>query len=180
MSSVLRNLARRGRLAVARAVLNLIDDATKIQGVQISLLDGEVLNNVARMQQYGFTSVPLAGAEGVYLALGGSRDGGLLICAEDRRFRLKGMESGEVALYDDIGHKVHMTRNGIVIDGAGKPLLITNTPKARIESDLDVTGDIKDRCDSNGRTMGDMRTIYNGHTHSDPQGGSVSAPTEQM
>lgn len=94
-------LARRIRLMTARAVLTLINDATKMQGVQVKLLDGEVCNNVDRMQQYGFTSVPLPGAEGVYLALGGSRDHGVVIVADDRRYRIKGLQGGEVAIYTD-------------------------------------------------------------------------------
>lgn len=94
-------LARRIRLMAGRAVLTLIDDATKMQGVQVKLLDGEVCNGVDRMQQYGFTSVPLPGAEGVYLALGGSRDHGVVIVADDRRYRIKGLQGGEVAIYTD-------------------------------------------------------------------------------
>lgn len=94
-------LARRIRLMAGRAVLTLIDDATKMQGVQVKLLDGEVCNNVDRLQQYGFTSVPLPGAEGVYLALGGSRDHGVVIVADDRRYRIKGLQGGEVAIYTD-------------------------------------------------------------------------------
>lgn len=34
--------------------------------------------------------------------------------------------------------------------------------------------------DSSGKTMASIRTVYNGHTHSDPQGGSVAAPGAQM
>lgn len=94
-------LARRIRLMAARAVLTLIDDATKMQGVQVRLLDGEVVDAAPRMQQYGFTSVPHPGAEGIYLALGGSRDHGVVIVADDRRYRIKGLAGGEVAIYTD-------------------------------------------------------------------------------
>ncbi|WP_431477838.1 phage baseplate assembly protein domain-containing protein [Massilia eburnea] len=58
----------------------------------------------------GFTSVPKPGAEGVVVFVGGNRDHGLVIAVEDRRFRLKGLASGEVAIYDDQGQKVHLTR----------------------------------------------------------------------
>ncbi|MEW6562707.1 MAG: phage baseplate assembly protein V [Pseudomonadota bacterium] len=34
--------------------------------------------------------------------------------------------------------------------------------------------------DSSGKTMASIRTVYNGHTHADPQGGSVAAPGAQM
>lgn len=175
-------LARRIRLMAARAVLTLINDATKMQGVQIKLLDGEVCNNVDRMQQYGYTSVPWPGAEGVYLALGGSRDHGVVIVMDDRRYRLKGLATGEVAIYDDLGQKVHFTRAGIVIDGAGLPITITNTPQVRMETPLlEVTGDIHDRCDTTGRTMQGMRDIYNIHVHPENDGGGpTDDPNEQM
>lgn len=108
-------LARRIRLMAARAVLTLIDDATRMQGVQVRLLDGEVCNAVPRMQQYGFTSVPHAGAEGVYLALAGSRDHGVVIVADDRRYRIRGLAGGEVAIYTDEDaaageHRIHFKR----------------------------------------------------------------------
>lgn len=108
-------LARRIRLMAARAILTLIDDATKMQGLQVKLLDGEVCNNVDRVQNYGFTSVPLPGAEGIYLALGGSRDHGVVIVADDRRYRIKGLQGGEVAIYTDedkagADHRIHFKR----------------------------------------------------------------------
>jgi phage baseplate assembly protein gpV len=34
--------------------------------------------------------------------------------------------------------------------------------------------------DSSGKTMASIRTTYNGHTHVDPQGGSVAVPGAQM
>lgn len=34
--------------------------------------------------------------------------------------------------------------------------------------------------DSSGKTMAAIRTVYNSHTHVDPQGGSVAAPGAQM
>ncbi len=36
----------------------------------------------------------------------------------DRRYRLKGLQTGEVAVYDDQGQSVTLTREGIVVDGA--------------------------------------------------------------
>jgi len=175
-------LARRIRLMAARAILTLIDDATRMQGLQVKLLDGEVCDNVDRVQQYGFTSVPLPGAEGIYLALGGSRDHGVVIVADDRRYRLKALAGGEVALYDDLGQKVHLTRSGIIIDGAGLPITITNTPKVRMETPLlEVTGEIEDRCDSDGVTMEGMRQTYNIHTHPENDGGGpTDDPIQKM
>ena len=109
-------LRRRVRLMVSRAVLAApVNDAGGIQVVQVKLLEGEVRDGVERMQNYGFTGVPLAGAEGVMVCVGGDRDHGIVIAMDDRRYRIKGMQPGEVALYDDLGQKVHLTRTGVVI-----------------------------------------------------------------
>ena len=115
LSRFIAPLVRRVRLMAARAVIKLIDDASKLQGAQVGLLDGEVRGNVEHFQHYGFTSVPFAGAEGIYLSLNACRDHGVLFCVDDRRFRLVGLADGEVALYDDQDQKVHLTRDGILI-----------------------------------------------------------------
>ena len=98
-----------------RAVVSLIHDGLKLQEAQAHIIDGEYVDRVERFQQYGFTSVPHPGAEGIYLSLNGSRDHGVLICVDDRRFRMVGLANGEVALYDDQDQKVHLTRDGILI-----------------------------------------------------------------
>lgn len=178
---LLAPLARRIRLMASRAVVGLIDDGAGLQLAQVKLLDGEVRDRVARFQQYGVTSVPFPGAEGVYLSLNGSRDQGVLIAIDDRRYRLKALQPGEAALYDDLGQMIHLTRNGIVIDGAGLPVTITNTPKVRAETDmLECTGEIRDHCDSGSRSMSEMRQVFDGHDHNDPQGGKVGTPNQVM
>lgn len=100
----------------------------------------------------------------------------------DRRFRLKGLARGEVALYDDQGQSVILTRAGIVINGGGKPVIFTNATKARFEMPIESTGDIRDNCDSSGKTMAEMRTTYNDHTHKEngDGGGITDKPGQPM
>lgn len=178
--SALRRIAGRVRLAIGRAVVQLVTDTAKLQVVQVQLRAGEVRDG-EHFQHYGFTSVAKPGAEGIGLAVGGSSDHMVVICVDDRRYRLRALAEGEVALYDDMGHKVHLTRTGIVVDGGGQLVTITNTPKTRMECDLEVTGNVKDQCDvPTGKTMQQMRATYNGHTHNDPQGGAVGVPNQPM
>lgn len=70
-----------------------------------------------RVQNYGFTSHPHPGGATETLALfvGGDRGNGLVIVAGDRRYRLRPLVEGEVALYDDLGQVVHLKRTGIHI-----------------------------------------------------------------
>lgn len=104
-------LARRVRLLVGRGILRLVNDGLKLQGVQVSLLADEVHDNVERFQEYGFTSHPHPGAETIAVCVGGSRDHAVVISIDDRRYRLKGLGAGEVALYDDQGQVIRLKRN---------------------------------------------------------------------
>jgi phage gp45-like len=40
----------------------------------------------------------------------------IVLVVGDRRYRLKNLQDGEVAIYDDLGQKVHLTRDGIRVD----------------------------------------------------------------
>lgn len=148
--------------------------------IQVKIQDAETPPNVDRVELYGFNHWPLEGCQAYINFPSGDRSYGIAVIVGDRRYQLA-LVQGEVAINDDLGQKVHLTRSGIVIDGAGLPITLTNAPKVRIESPLlEVTGQIKDLCDSTGKTMAGMRTIYNGHTHNDPQGGAVSVPNQGM
>lgn len=187
INKMLAPLARQIRNSIARGVLTLIDDSTALQRVQVTLMalpqpDGsigqEIASNLEVIRQYGFTSVPWPGAEAVHVGVGGVRAHGIVIAIDDRRYRLTGLAAGEVALYDDLGQKVHLTRSGIVISGADLPVTITNTPKVRVESALfQVTGDIIDHCDTQSNTVAEMRAIYNDHTHGGVQNGAGTTAT---
>ena len=69
-------LRGRVQLMIGRAILSAISDAGKIQTAQAQLLADEVQDDVERIQEYGFASVPLPGAEGVVVFVGGNRDHG--------------------------------------------------------------------------------------------------------
>lgn len=156
----------RAALMVGRCILKAIGDSKSVQLVQAQLLAEEVHDDVERIQEYGFTSVPKAGAEGVVVFVGGNRDHGLVIAVEDRRYRLKGLASGEVAIYDDQGQKVHITRSGIVIDGAGRDVTIQNAPVVHVPQDLVVGRDViaqRDVVDHGNKSMAGMRQTYNAH-----------------
>ena len=56
--SIMERVRQLMRDGVARAVLNVVDDEGNMQRVQISLLEDEVIDDVERFQDYGFTSVP--------------------------------------------------------------------------------------------------------------------------
>lgn len=100
-----RNLMRDG---VARAVLNVVDDEGNMQRVQISLLEDEVIDGVERFQNYGFTSVPEEGTEATVVFVGADRSHPVVVVADDRRVRKKGLKPGEVAVYHKDGDFIHL------------------------------------------------------------------------
>ncbi len=108
-------IRRRVQLMVGRAVIKAVGDGSICQTLQITALKGEVLDGVERITEYGFTSHPHPGAEAVVLAVGGNRDHAVVIAAGDRRYRVTGLAAGEVALHDDQGQVVKLSRTGIEI-----------------------------------------------------------------
>lgn len=174
-------LMRRIRLALGRGVLRLVNDAGGLQVVQLSLMENEVRSNIERFQEYGFTSVPLAGAEALAAFLGGNRDHGIVIAVDDRRYRLKGLAGGEVAIYTDEGdsiilkrgNKIEMNTSELIVNAETR--VTFNTPLVR------ATGDIIDRYEENENTMDGMREIYNIHTHPEnDSGGPTDDPNQKM
>ena len=179
MKKISAALSRRIRLAATRGILSLVSDAAKMQGVQVKLLDGETREG-DRLQNYGFSSVPLAGAECVFLSLNGSRDQGVVIVADDRRYRLAGLKGGEVALYTDEGDSV-ILRRGNRIEVTTKTFKVTAPEGVEVDTPLiKCSGDIQDNAGSQQTTMREMRAIFDGHTHPGDAGGETGLPAQSM
>lgn len=177
--AAVRDLKRRVLLGVARSVIRAVNDSTEAQECQVELLKGELRDRLERFQEYGYTSVPLAGAEAAAVFVGGNRDHGIIIATEDRRYRLKSLKPGEVAIYTDEGDKVHLKRNGNIEVVAGTKLKIT-APLVKVIGELEVTGDITDRKNSGGSSMESIRDTYNSHDHPENDGGNTGDPNQQM
>ncbi|PWC74061.1 phage baseplate assembly protein V [Azospirillum sp. TSH64] len=174
MMGMAERLYTRLLMTIGRGRVTTVNDAGNVQMLQVRLGQDEVRDTTPRLAEYGLTSVPPVGTDVVVIFVGGDRSAGVAVATGNQAARPKGLKGGEVALHDDQGQIIHITRAGITIRGAGKPVTITGTPKVRIEADLLVTGDIIDHCDTQTRTMKGMRDVYNGHTHSGVQTGSGS------
>jgi phage baseplate assembly protein V len=149
----LRPLVTRVGNMVAPALVERVDDATKMQACQISLSEGEVRADVEHPQNYGFTSVPFAGAEATVVCVGGRRDHCIVLTVDDRRYRLKGLAEGEVALYTDQGDKIVLGRGGNITITASSKVTV-NAPLVEVPSG-DVTAQgvsLKNHVHSNGNT----------------------------
>ncbi len=181
MQRMMAPIHRRIMLAIGRAVLNAVSDGGKVQLVQASLLDDETRDKVERMAEYGFTSVPLAGAQAVVVCVGGERGHGVVIATGDARHRLSGLQPGEVALYTDEGDKIVLKR-GKLIEIETNTLVVKAATKVRFETPrVESTGDMIDNVSTgNARTMKGMRDTYNTHTHPGDSGGTTNVPNQGM
>lgn len=106
-------------LTVGRCALKAMDDAGNLQVVKVKALAGEVMDEVEVLGHWGLASAAPDGSEGVLVCVGGIRSHPLVIATEHRKLRLKELEGGEVAIYDDQGQVVHLKRDGIDVVSKG-------------------------------------------------------------
>lgn len=152
----------------ARGRVRSVNAGGKLQVLQLDLLAGETKDRLEHLEPYGFTSHPKAGAEAAAAFLDGDRSHGIVLVVADRRYRLLGLLAGEMAIHDDLGQKVHLTRTGIVIDGAGLPINIANTPSVTINTPtVTVTGNLQvnGNINSAGTVSNAGKNIGSSHTH---------------
>lgn len=147
---------------LARGVVSLVNAAGKMQGMQVKLLAGEVKDGMEHFEPYGFTSNPLAGAEALAAFFGGDRSHGVIICAGDRRFRLKNTAPGEVALYTDEGDKLHFKR-GRVIEIETLTLKVKAETAVEFDTPLiSTTGKIVSQGDQVAGGISQIQHVHNG------------------
>ncbi|HHF4334773.1 phage baseplate assembly protein V [Haemophilus influenzae] len=118
-----------------RGVLHLVKSADNIQKVQASGLADETLQDVELMQQFGFTSVPPANTQAVILPIGGQTTHGIVIATENGSFRVKNLQGGEVAVYDESGSSI-VLKKGRLIEIDCDVLKINAATKVDISSPL--------------------------------------------
>lgn len=198
-AKLVERVARQIRMVAARCIVHLIDDAGGLQELQVELLAGEA-RRIQSMGHYGLASHPRRGAEGLVLFVGAQRSHGVVIAVEDRRYRLRGLAEGEVALYTDEGDAVHLKRGGLIEVVAGAQVDV-KAPIVTIEGDVTIDGNLAvdgqlvatgqaliegalvaqgGVADSVG-SMAAMRATYNGHTHvSNGPGAPTNTPIPTM
>lgn len=157
---------------VARAVVSLVDDSAKLQALQVELLEDEVRDEVEHFQPYGFSSHPHPGAEAIAACVSGNRDHAVVLVVDDRRYRLKPLVQGEVALYTDQGDKIVLKRGGTIEVTASTKLRVV-APLAEFTGNVSVTGTVTATVD----VIGGGKSLKN-HVHSgvEPGGGNSGAP----
>ncbi|MFM0435896.1 phage baseplate assembly protein V [Paraburkholderia strydomiana] len=162
----LNRLGRRILLLMARGAIALVDDTKGVQTLQVRLNALELIPDVPRYAEYGFTSNPPEGTQALIAFKNGDRNDGFVIATSNAKYRMKPLATGEVAIHDSRGQSVYLTEAGIVVNGGGNPITFTNAPEVIADTPLlKCKGDILDNYETNTRTVAGMRQVANSHTH---------------
>ncbi|WP_097425254.1 phage baseplate assembly protein domain-containing protein [Escherichia coli] len=149
------------------------DDSGVVQTVQVQS-PSEVRSDTPVLQQFGFSSVLPAGTDVVVLSLAGNRSSAVVVASGHQSYRINGLNSGEVVVYNQWGQYVRLGGDGIVVEAAGQPVTVNSATTLEVTAtdgvtlktpSLKVTGDITDNCESNSTTLKALREAYNDHTH---------------
>lgn len=171
LTKLLEPLRRRVRLMVARAVIELVDDSKKVQSLQLKVRADELRDDVERMQQYGFTSVPEPGAEAIIVLVGGNSDHPVAIAVDDRRYRPTDLAEGEVALWTLAdGKRVWCRDDGMVDLGDDGDTLGDNDRLAQSKKTKDEISALRD-------TVNSLVTSFNSHIHPSGMGPTGTPPS---
>ncbi|EPT5240681.1 phage baseplate assembly protein domain-containing protein [Escherichia coli] len=149
------------------------DDSGVVQTVQVQS-PSEVRSDTPVLQQFGFSSVLPAGTDVVVMSLAGNRSSAVVVASGHQSYRINGLNSGEVVVYNQWGQYVRLGEDGIVVEASGQPVLVNSATTLEVTAtdgvtlktpSLKVTGDITDNCESNSTTLKALREAYNDHTH---------------
>ncbi|WP_145534797.1 phage baseplate assembly protein V [Yersinia alsatica] len=172
---------------LVRAVVRHLDTGSKNQMLQIQMIANELKDNIEHLEPYGFTSAPLMGAEAFAAFPDGDRSHGVVLVVADRRYRIKGLKSGEVAIYSDEGDSITLKR-GNKIEVNTKQYIVNaeekavfNTPLIETSGQIKAMGNIESAADVKDKTgtVDAMRDQYNLHTH--PHGEpNTDVPNQKM
>jgi len=205
----IERMYRRILLVIGRGRIKTGADNGPVQLQQVRLSQFETFDDVPRLSEYGFNSMPPPESDAVLVFVGGNRRDGVIVATGNQQFRMRSLKPGEVSISDNLGQSVYLTRQGIVIDGGGLPVLVHNTPSVTLDTPtVHATGDMHidgallvmqdatvqqnvnvaqsvtaqgDISDHGNKSMANMRQVFNGHNHAinNVKAGTDSASTNQ-
>ncbi len=151
----LRALWRRMVLVIGRGRVTTGNDAGPVQLLQVRLGTIETHDNTPRLAEYGLASNPPAGSDAILVFIAGDRSRGVVIATGNQAVRLKNLQPGESALYDNAGKWIYLKASGIEIEAAGQSVTVSgasdvtvnatttvtiNAPDTKINGTLEVSG----------------------------------------
>lgn len=186
--SRLFNVLQRGiSNMLVRAVVRRLDSSSKNQMLQIQMIADELKDNIEHLEPYGFTSAAHTGAEAFAAFPDGDRSHGVVLVVADRRYRIKGLKDGEVAIYSDEGdsiilkrgNKIEVNTKQYIVNAEEKTVF--NTPLIEATGVIKAVGNIESEADVKDKTstIATMREQFNLHDH--PHGEpNTDKPNQKM
>ena len=180
----LARLERRVLTSLGRGRVTTANDSGPVQMLQVQINELETIDNVPRLAEFGFTSMPPDGSDVGISFIAGDRGNGAVVSTGHQDSRPRGLKAGESMLYSQDGKQVYLTAGGgIVVDANGQDVVVNNardvtwtlTGKLKfvapggVEFDapnVSSTGDFTDNtATGNTSTMKTMREIHDTHDH---------------
>ncbi|MGK3234574.1 phage baseplate assembly protein domain-containing protein [Klebsiella quasipneumoniae] len=127
-----------------------------------------------RLAEFGFSSGLPVGTDVVLAFLGGDRSNPVVIATNHQGYRHSDLSPGETVMYNQWGLYIQLTEAGISIDAKGQDVTVNNAKNLTatateqvklITPKLLVTGDVIDNCETNNKTLKQLRDAYNEHDH---------------
>lgn len=140
LPSWFRDIERRVNNMIARAIVTKTNEGKHSQTCNLTVMTGEYLSNVDRLQQFGFSSFAPDNSEATVAFVTGSREFPLILAVDqpEKRFKVKQGEAAIYSAYETYWHlKADKSLNG---KAAKLNLELTEdakikSPKTQIESD---------------------------------------------
>ena len=133
--STLATIRRRLMLLVGRAVIAAVQSSGGRVTLDLTpMLSDEEGKAVELAESWGFTSVPLDGAEVVTLSVMGERSNMVAISLGDRRHRPSDLVQGESAMFDDQAQRIQIRRDGIEVISPKKVTVVSPSVAMTVDS----------------------------------------------
>jgi phage gp45-like len=156
----------------ARTIIDQVDDNPLMQEMAGNFMKGESRKEIEAPQNYGFTSVVRDAtkgsdgqinecAEGFINYLGGNRSFPICAVMDDRRYRLKQLQKGDVAMFDYLQHQLHFNNDGIFMTGRTdkKVKLQLAPPPQQQQSGGGSSGGATGGSSGGAQSSGDQKTL---------------------
>jgi len=147
------------------------NDAGELQYLQITQgalgkgFNDRVMDDVVRISEFGFVSVPPINAEVLLLHRGGDRSQSLVIGTSHRPSRPRNLKPGDSGFHDVRSAKVLLTENGLEADLKGKPARIVATDIVLVVDGVEIS-------------LKAIHDAYNAHKH--PVSGATTGVTDHL
>lgn len=113
LSEAIKSVRGWARGIVRIASVGSVSSDGKVQTAKSEAMDGQSDAGVEIFEQYGLTSAPPGGSEGIALKVGGSRDHTVLVCIGNRASRPP-LVGNEVKLYHLSGSSITLRDDGSI------------------------------------------------------------------